>query len=187
MSSAHQHFSSSRSLLSGFVGRWVVNNDRIVRRRQCSGRRTTCVSRGRAAQAGEILVIAIQKLLDCFRSTPTRPQSSATRVSEASVRSAGQAIRAGEFQCAGLMLSTGDDAVLQTAASLNILGVIAVSESDWNVARDLWRAAVREDSSYLPACQNLRRCFELWEFGHSSISLVLGDERHFRQTIRGDL
>ena len=74
------------------------------------------------------------------------------------------------------MLADWNETVRCDAACLNVLGVLAVAESDWKQAAKLWRAAVRTDAAYQPPRQNLRRYFEIFEFGRSSVALALGDE-----------
>jgi hypothetical protein len=68
------------------------------------------------------------------------------------------------------------DLVPNDAPCLNLLGVLAVAEGDWNQAVRLWQRAVRVDHAYLPARRNLRRYFELFQFGRSDIPIALGDE-----------
>ena len=94
-------------------------------------------------------------------------------------RQACRAIRRGEFTRARAMFSAWDEPAHRDAACLNVLGVLAVAESDWKHAAKLWRAAVHTDAGYQPAQQNLRRYYELFQFGRSEVAIALGDEADF--------
>jgi hypothetical protein len=74
-----------------------------------------------------------------------------------------------------LVMENGDFA-WSDAACLNMLGVIAEGRGQWKVARRFWGKSLRADPRYVPAQQNLRRYFELWNWGRSECPCVLGDE-----------
>jgi hypothetical protein len=97
-------------------------------------------------------------------------------VDEARLRSARTAIRTGEFARAALLLAEWDESTRRHAPWLNVLGVLAVARWDWKQAAGFWRAAGRADKHYAPAQQNLRRYYELFEFGRSAVPIALGDE-----------
>jgi tetratricopeptide (TPR) repeat protein len=68
-------------------------------------------------------------------------------------------------QCAGL-----------DAACLNLLGLIAESRGQWVKARQYWKKALRNDRHYWAAIQNLRRYYELSQFGRAECLVAFGDE-----------
>jgi hypothetical protein len=86
------------------------------------------------------------------------------------------AIRAGEFDRAQVLLSEWDQTAWTDAECLNLLGVLAVARSDWKQAVRYWRAAVRADRRYAPPRQNLRRHYELFQFGRSRVEISLGEQ-----------
>ena len=104
------------------------------------------------------------------------PPRGARSVDPASLREAREAIRSGDFDRARVLLSDWDGTTWIDAACLNVLGVLAVASSNWKQAARLWRLALRADPGYQPARQNLRRYFELFQFGYSQVKFALGDE-----------
>jgi hypothetical protein len=89
------------------------------------------------------------------------------------------AIRRGDYTAAAQLLAARDDGDHTDPARLNLLAVLALAASDWTQAARLWRAAVRADARYLPPRRNLRRYYELFEFGRSHVPIALGDEPEF--------
>jgi len=91
------------------------------------------------------------------------------------VRRAERALRAGKLQLANGLLEECGDGYLRDAACLNVLGLIAEANDDWKSARRHWRCAVRADRSYQPAWQNIRRHFELFNWGQSRLSAAFAE------------
>jgi hypothetical protein len=115
-----------------------------------------------------------------FSSAPSDRHTAARRVDPVRLQQARAAIRSGDFDRARTLLADWDETVWVDGACLNVLGVLAVAESDWKRAARLWRAAVRANRAYQPPRQNLRRYFELFQFGRSSVAIALGDEPGLR-------
>jgi len=86
------------------------------------------------------------------------------------------ALRAGELDGAEALVMEYGDLAMSDAACLNVLGVVAEVRGRWGEARKFWGRAVRADRKYEPAYQNLRRYFELWQWGRSECVRALGDE-----------
>ena len=57
----------------------------------------------------------------------------------------------------------------------NLLGVLFEMNEDYDQARKCYGRAIAIDSSYEPAQQNMRRIFELFQFGASNEPLNLGE------------
>jgi len=102
------------------------------------------------------------------------------------VRRVADAIRRGEIDLAEWLIGEHGTDSSQSAECLNLLGVIAVAEDDWRKAKRCWRRATEIDSAYQPALRNLRRYYELNEFGKSGEELCLGDEPEFSREREGD-
>jgi len=49
-------------------------------------------------------------------------------------------------------------------------------EGNKDAAAEFYGRAIRSDSNYGPAQQNMRRLFELRKFGHTNQAVSLGDE-----------
>jgi hypothetical protein len=113
---------------------------------------------------------------------PTAPARAddALRVDPDTLQHAREAIRRGEFDRARAVLSDWDQTAQRDSRCLNVLGVLAVAAARWKEAKRLWQKAVRIDDCYEPPRRNLRRYYELFQFGHSRVELALGDEPEFR-------
>src|SRR6476660_5024791 len=61
-------------------------------------------------------------------------------------------------------------------AFLNLVGIVREVEGNKDAAAEFYGRAIRSDSNYAPAQQNMRRLFELRKFGHTNQALSLGDE-----------
>jgi hypothetical protein len=123
------------------------------------------------------VIALLPRLWTAFISVASSRRNTADRrVDPVRLTQARAAIRTGDFDRARTLLADWDETVRADAACLNVLGVLAVAESDWKRAVRLWRAAVRANGAYQPPRQNLRRYFELFEFGRSSVPIAIGDE-----------
>jgi hypothetical protein len=91
------------------------------------------------------------------------------------LRRAQRALRTGKLELAKCLLEECGDSHLHDAACLNVLGLIAEAGDDWKSARRHWRSAVRADRSYAPAWQNIRRHFELFNWGQSRLSAAFAE------------
>jgi hypothetical protein len=92
------------------------------------------------------------------------------------LRRARCAIRAGELKLAEALVMEYGDSALADSACLNLLGVIAEARGQWAHARKFWSKSLRVNPRYDPAYQNLRRYFELWNWGRSECQRTFGDE-----------
>jgi len=61
-------------------------------------------------------------------------------------------------------------------AFFNLVGVLREVEGNKEAAADFYGRAIRSDSEYAPAQQNMRRLYELRKFGHTDQAVMLGDE-----------
>src|SRR6476619_2459149 len=61
-------------------------------------------------------------------------------------------------------------------AFFNLVGVLREVEENKASAAEFYGRAIRADSNYAPAQQNMRRLFELRNFGHTDQQVALGDE-----------
>jgi Flp pilus assembly protein TadD len=61
-------------------------------------------------------------------------------------------------------------------AFFNLVGILREVEGNKDAAADFYGRAIRADSGYAPAQQNMRRLFELRKFGHTDQTVCLGDE-----------
>jgi hypothetical protein len=89
------------------------------------------------------------------------------------------AIRLREFDLAESFLMEAGLAMRFSAPCLNLMGLIAESRGEWHKAKRFWGRSIRADRTYQPPRQNLRRYFELFQFGSSSLSVAFGDEPQF--------
>lgn len=87
------------------------------------------------------------------------------------------AIRAGELAQAEAFVLENGEGLCHDAACLNVLGLIAEARGHWTLARKYWTRSTRADKQYEPARQNLRRYFELFQFGRSRQCVAYGDEQ----------
>ena len=87
-----------------------------------------------------------------------------------------RAIRAGELELAQALVMAYGDLACSDPACLNVLGLIAEASGHWTDAKKFWGKALRADPRYDPACQNLRRYFELFQWGRSDCRVAFGNE-----------
>jgi DNA-binding response OmpR family regulator len=62
------------------------------------------------------------------------------------------------------------------AEAFNLAGVLFEMQEDYDRAKKYYGQAIKADKNYEPAQQNMRRAFELFQFGSSKEPLSLGDE-----------
>jgi len=87
-----------------------------------------------------------------------------------------KALRLADYTDAETLLMKAADLGQQDAAYFNLLGVLYETQQKWNLARKFYGKAIRSNRRYQPAQQNMRRIFELYEFGHSKQAVALGDK-----------
>ncbi len=61
-------------------------------------------------------------------------------------------------------------------AFFNLVGILREVEGNKEAAADFYGRAIRSDSDYAPAQQNMRRLYELRKFGQTDQAVLLGDE-----------
>jgi hypothetical protein len=61
-------------------------------------------------------------------------------------------------------------------AFFNLVGVLREVEGNKQAAAEFYGKAIRTNSNFAPAQQNMRRLFELRRFGHTDQAVSLGDE-----------
>jgi hypothetical protein len=61
-------------------------------------------------------------------------------------------------------------------AFFNLVGILREVEGNKSAAAEFYGRAIKADSNYAPAQQNMRRLFELRRFGHTDQIVCLGDE-----------
>lgn len=64
----------------------------------------------------------------------------------------------------------------QSAEGFNLAGVLFEMQEDYERARKYYGQAIKHDQHYAPAQQNMRRLFELFNFGSSQEPISLGDD-----------
>jgi len=60
---------------------------------------------------------------------------------------------------------------------LNLVGILREVEGDQRAAAEFYGKAIRASSDYAPAQQNMRRLYELRNFGRTDQTVALGDEQ----------
>ena len=94
------------------------------------------------------------------------------------------AVRAGRPDEAESILKEADDGLRRHAACLNLLGLVAELRGQWHVARKMWSLAARTDAQYQPPRRNLRRYYELFQWGRCRECAAFGDEPEFAELPR---
>jgi hypothetical protein len=84
-------------------------------------------------------------------------------------------IRMGYLQRAHDALSSHDRVLSSDPAYLNLLGVINEARNQRSIARRFYGIAICSDPSFMPAQLNMRRMYELDTFGHTQVTVSLGD------------
>jgi hypothetical protein len=86
------------------------------------------------------------------------------------------AIRTGDAAVAESIIAECGEAAETDPDCLNVRGLIAELRGQWAQARSCWVRAARHSEPGHAARQNLRRYFELFEFGRTVVPAALGDE-----------
>jgi DNA-binding response OmpR family regulator len=87
-----------------------------------------------------------------------------------------KALRLEEFTSAETLLMRAADLGTKDAAYFNLLGVLYEAQDKWHLAKKFYGKSIKENRSYQPAQQNMRRIYELYTFGKSAQAPLLGDE-----------
>jgi hypothetical protein len=116
-----------------------------------------------------------------FRGASAKTNGSvASRVPTELLTRARSAIRRGKIDLAESLLCEAGEAIWSDAQSLNLLGLVAEARGEWRQARRLWGRSARTGHKYAPAYQNLRRYFELFQWGRCRDAVAFGDEPQFQ-------
>jgi len=75
-----------------------------------------------------------------------------------------------------LLMKAADRTDQQSAEYFNLLGVLYEAQKKWRLARKCYEKAIDADKDYQPARSNMRRLFELRQYGRSTQPIILGDE-----------
>lgn len=116
-------------------------------------------------------------------STLERPASGGRAVQDARsgrrqviLRDALIAVCEGDWAAADEAFDRAPEIARGDAACLNLRGVVCEARGQWGRARRLYGKAVRVGGrGYLPAEQNVRRCYELETFGKTRLPLAIAD------------
>jgi CheY-like chemotaxis protein len=76
----------------------------------------------------------------------------------------------------GMLMRLAESRQKQTAEYFNLLGVLYEAQAKWRLARKCYGKAIATDKHFVPAQINMRRLYELQEFGKSKEPVMLGDE-----------
>jgi DNA-binding response OmpR family regulator len=87
-----------------------------------------------------------------------------------------QLLRLSKFTDAETLLMKAADLSHRDAAYFNLLGVLYETRREWRLARKFYGKAIAFDGHYEPAQKNMRRLYELYQFGRSQEPVTLGDE-----------
>jgi len=107
---------------------------------------------------------------------PRQSATSAHPAPDELVRRTRSALRARNAALAEALLGECGDAVETDPDCLNLRGLLAELRGEWQQARRYWVRAARHDPPSRAASQNLRRYFELYQFGRTWQAVALGDE-----------
>jgi hypothetical protein len=94
-----------------------------------------------------------------------------------------RAIRARDLSFAEALLDECGDAAERDPDCLNLRGLVAELRGRWSEARRDWVRAARRSNDGHAARRNLRRYYELYEFGCTRVPIALGDEPDFKFSI----
>jgi hypothetical protein len=86
------------------------------------------------------------------------------------------AIRMGQSDEAARLVAYHEDSLSRDPAFLNLAGVLAEERGHHDAARRFYGLSIAIDPHHAAAQQNMRRLFELNNFGQSTICVALGDE-----------
>jgi hypothetical protein len=85
-------------------------------------------------------------------------------------------IRGGYYDDAEALLKLSLERAPYHAAFLNLMGAVFEANGEWRMARRYYGRAIAADKHSADAQQNMRRIFELFNFGGSREPIALGDE-----------
>jgi hypothetical protein len=85
-------------------------------------------------------------------------------------------IRGGYYDDAEAMLDLALERAPYHVPFLNLMGTVYEANGDWRLARRFYGRAIAADKRSADAQQNMRRMFELFNFGVSREPIALGDE-----------
>lgn len=87
-----------------------------------------------------------------------------------------QALREAKWAEAESLLMKAADLSEKDATYFNLVGVLAEMQKQWKLARKFYGRAIAADGHHEAAQQNMQRIYELYQFGHSSRPVAMGDE-----------
>ena len=93
------------------------------------------------------------------------------------IRAVKRAINLGDFAGAKKNLIRALELNENSPEALNLAGVMIEMRNDYDRAKKYYGAAIKIDSNYEPAQQNMRRIFDLFHFGSSKEPYNLGDDK----------
>ena len=85
-------------------------------------------------------------------------------------------LRLSKYADAETLLIKAADLSHRDAAYFNLLGVLYEARREWRLARKFYGKAISLDGHYGPAQKNMRRLYEVKQFGRSHEPVTLGDE-----------
>jgi hypothetical protein len=107
----------------------------------------------------------------------TLPEQSAMAVGyRTTLAMARSAMRRADWEQAEALLMRAGAIAGHDPAFFNLVGVLREVEGNKSAAAEFYGRAIRANSNYAPAQQNMRRLFELRNFGHTRQVVALGDE-----------
>jgi Flp pilus assembly protein TadD len=107
----------------------------------------------------------------------TMPQQSSIAVGyRATLEMVRSALRREDWVEAEALLMRAGAIAGNDPAFFNLVGVLREVEGNKEAAAEFYGKAIRSNSEYEPAQQNMRRLYELRCFGHTDQSVALGDE-----------
>ena len=87
-----------------------------------------------------------------------------------------RSLRLANFTTAEGLLMRAADLAGRDAQYFNLLGVLYEANHDWRLAKKFYGKAIKFDRRYEPAQQNMRRLYELLQYGSTIHPVALGDE-----------
>ena len=86
------------------------------------------------------------------------------------------ALRESDVATAEMLLMRAADLGQHDAAYFNLIGVLYEARRQWRLAKKFYGKSLKAEKNYASAQQNLRRIYELYEFGRAHEPIALGDE-----------
>lgn len=87
-----------------------------------------------------------------------------------------KALRAAKLEDAESLMMKAADLAQKDAAYFNLLGVLYECQGKTRLARKFYGRSIATDRHYEPAQHNMRRLYELQQFGRTQETIALGDE-----------